>query len=100
MSVVPSIVAAANGLERCQELTCGRSAPAMCELFDLEAELVDQCTPLAFLALDIGGVLRGRAGHRPAAVGNQALFHVIGVDDLAQLFVESLDDRAPRAPPP
>jgi hypothetical protein len=69
----------------------------MCELlFDLEAELVDQCTPLAFLALDIGGVLRGRAGHRPAAVGNQALFHVIGVDDLAQLFVESLDDRGRR----
>src|SRR5437016_11527502 len=57
----------------CQEPTCGRSAPAICErLFDLEAELIDQCAPLAFLALDVGGVLLRRTGHGPTAIGDQA----------------------------
>src|SRR5262245_51647389 len=71
---------------------------ALCGLlFDLEAELIDQCAPLAFLALDVGGVLLRRAGHRPTAVGDQAHFHVVGVDDLAQLPVEALDNRWRRA---
>src|SRR5215471_5263111 len=83
---------------RAQEPTCGRSAPAICErLFDLEAELIDQCAPLAFLALDVGGVLLRRTGHGPTAVGDQAKFHVVGVDDLAQLLVELLDNRWRRA---
>src|SRR6266508_6484145 len=82
---------------------CARSrhadqAPAICErLFDLEAELIDQCAPLAFLALDVGGVLLRRTGHGPTAVGDQAHFHVLGVDDLAQLLVEALDNRWRRA---
>src|SRR5260370_196442 len=52
-------------------------------LFDLEAKLVNQCVPLAFLVLDVGGVLLRRAGHRPTAVRDQAHFHVFGVDNLA-----------------
>src|SRR5262249_20184233 len=62
-------------------------------LLDLEVELLDQCAPLAFFALDVGGVLLRRAGHRSTAIGDQAHFHVIGVDDLVQLLVEALDNR-------
>src|SRR5262249_19502526 len=67
-----------DDIQRWRRALCGL-------LFDLEAELIDQCAPLAFLALDVGGVLLRRAGHRPTAVGDQAHFHVVGVDDLAQL---------------
>src|SRR5262249_4867486 len=73
-------------------------ARAMCGLlFDLYAELIGQCAPPAFLALDVGAVLLRRAVHRPTAVGDQAHFHVVGVDDLAQLLVEALDNRWRRA---
>src|SRR5262249_9685293 len=79
-----------DDIQRWRRALCGL-------LFDLEAELIDQCAPLAFLALDVGGVLLRRAGHRPTAVGDQAHFHVVGVDDLAQLPVEALDNRWRRA---
>src|SRR5262249_22945853 len=50
-------------------------------LLNLEAELVGQCAPLAFLALDVAGVFLRRAGHRPGPVRDQSLLHVLGVDD-------------------
>jgi hypothetical protein len=34
----------------------------------------------AFLALDVGGVLLRRTGHGPTAIGDQAHFHVVGVE--------------------
>src|SRR5262245_25198703 len=44
-----------DDIQRWRRALCG-------PLFDLEAELIDQCAPLAFLALDVGGVLLRRAG--------------------------------------
>jgi hypothetical protein len=63
-------------------------------LLDLKAEFLDQGRPFAFLALDVGGVVVGRAWGWIVTSVNQLFFERFGCQGRAQALVEPLDNRA------
>src|SRR5215216_2912485 len=66
-------------------------------LLHFEAEFPHQCAPFGLLAVDLGGVVVGRARDRVGPFPAQPLLHVFGSERALELAVEPVDDGARRA---
>src|SRR5215216_2353722 len=66
-------------------------------LLHFEAEFPHQRAPFGLLAVDLGGVVVGRALDRVGPFPAQPLLHVFGSERALELAVEPVDDGARRA---
>src|SRR5207244_267309 len=83
----------AGGRSTCAAPWCRRSSGAA-NLLHLRAGVPDHLREAPDLALDVGGELVGRAGDDLSAIAGEALLRVGLVQELHDLGVQPLDDRA------